>query len=265
MTAKRIEPPPLEPREFRSIDEIDVATDKLRRRVQELEAIDIVGSVQKHTGAITVAQSNIRDTIREVFGPNSPEYKEHENLRIWVGASRRGMTLTQVVAQTQRGQSQVVGILNGLIARLQEKKTDLTARTVPPRAVPFDRLNIHQRIHGVSRELFLGGHPWEGVFAASKALINYVKERSNQYELDGAALMRTVLSSKDPILAFNDLADQTDRDEQEGTMHLFEGAVLAIRNPGGHSFPEGLEQRAVEYICFLSLLAYRVEEAKKVR
>ena len=51
--------------------------------------------------------------------------------------------------------------------------------------------------------------------------------------------MRTVFSSKDPILAFNDLADQTDRDEQEGTMHLFEGAVLAIRNPGGHSFPEG--------------------------
>jgi uncharacterized protein YecE (DUF72 family) len=44
-----------------------------------------------------------------------------------------------------------------------------------------------------------------------------------------------------------------------------EGAVLAIRNPGGHSFPEGPEQRAVEYICFLSLLAYRVEEAKKIR
>jgi uncharacterized protein (TIGR02391 family) len=174
------------------------------------------------------------------------------------------MTLTQVVAQTQRGQSQVIGILNGLIARLQEKKTDLTARTAP-RAVPFDRLNIHQRIHGVSRELFLGGHPWEGVFAASKALINYVKERSNQYELDGETLMRTVFSSKDPILAFNDLADQTDRNEQEGTMHLFEGAVLAIRNPCGHSFPEGPEQRAVEYICFLSLLAYRVEEAKKVR
>ena len=27
-------------------------------------------------------------------------------------------------------------------------------------------------------------------------------------------------------------------------MRLFEGAVLAIRNPGGHAFPEGTEQRA---------------------
>ena len=31
-------------------------------------------------------------------------------------------------------------------------------------------------------------------------------------------------------------------------MHLFEGAVLAVRNPGGHAFPEGPEQRAIEYI-----------------
>jgi len=46
-------------------------------------------------------------------------------------------------------------------------------------------------------------------------------------------------------------------------MHLFEGAVLGIRNPGGHSFPEGTEQRAIEYISLLSLLAYRVQEARR--
>jgi hypothetical protein len=64
---------------------------------------------------------------------------------------------------------------------------------------------------------------------------------------------------------FNDLSDQTDLDEQEGMMHLFEGAVLAIRNPGGHTFPEGTEQQAMEYISLLSLLAYRVQEAKRSR
>lgn len=86
------------------------------------------------------------------------------------------------------------------------------------------------------------GHSWEAVFAASKALINYVKERSGNYDLDGAPLARAVFSKNDPLLAFNDLTDQTDLDEQEGMMHLFEGAVLAIRNPGGHSFPEGTDQ-----------------------
>ena len=39
-------------------------------------------------------------------------------------------------------------------------------------------------------------------------------------------------------------------------MQLLEGVVLAIRNPGGHSFPEGTEQRAIEYIFLISLLAY---------
>jgi Protein of unknown function (Hypoth_ymh) len=46
-------------------------------------------------------------------------------------------------------------------------------------------------------------------------------------------------------------------------MHLFEGVVLAIRNPGGHSFPEGPEQRAIEYLSLISLLAYRVQESKR--
>ena len=73
--------------------------------------------------------------------------------------------------------------------------------------------------------------------------------------------MTTVFSKNSPILVFNDLKDKTDEDEQLGMMHLFEGAVLGIRNPGGHSFPEGPEQRAIEYISFLSLLAYRVQEA----
>ena len=115
----------------------------------------------------------------------------------------------------------------------------------------------------VSRDLFLDGHNWEAVFAAAKALVNYVKERSGRHDLDGAPLARTVFSQNDLILAFNNISDQTELDEQEGMMHLFEGAILGIRNPGSHSFPEGPEQRAIEYISFLSLLAYRVREAKR--
>lgn len=97
----------------------------------------------------------------------------------------------------------------------------------------------------------------------SKALINYVKEGSGRYDLDGTPLVQAVFSKNNPILMFNDLVDKTDFGEQEGMMHLCEGAVLAVRNPGGHSFPEGSEQRALEYISLLSLLAYRLEEAKR--
>ena|SRR5579872_5165876 len=254
--------PPIEPREFRSVEEIESGIAKLQRRLRELEELDIAVAVVQQTGADRVAVSNLKATILEVFGPNSPEFREHESFNIWVGGVVMGGGSAQAIQAKARGRAQAIGILNGLIGRLREKREDLTGGFAPAPSTYFDRLNLHPRILDVSRELFIDGHPWEAVFAASKALVNYVKERS-ACDLDGAALMRTVFSQKNPILAFNDLKDQTDHDEQEGTMHLFEGAVLAIRNLGGHSFPEGTEQRAIEYISLLSLLSYRVQEAKR--
>ena len=75
--------------------------------------------------------------------------------------------------------------------------------------------------------------------------------------------MRTVFSRNDPVLAFNNLTDQSDQDEQEGMMHLFEGAVLGIRNPRGHDFLADSPERALEYICLISLLANRLEETHR--
>jgi uncharacterized protein (TIGR02391 family) len=264
MARKRPEPAPIiEPRNFFSPEEIDRSIAKLRRRVKELEAIDVPDAIRNDTGADDVVRSNIRETILEVFGQNSPEFAEHKYLRIWAGPQFVNMDTNYLIEGTQRGRTQVIGFLNGLIGRLQEKRQDLVDGEAPRPTTYFEKLNLHPRILDVAGDLFRDGHHWEAVFAAAKALVNYVKERSGKHDLDGAPLMRTVFSKKDPILAFNGLADQTDQDEQEGMMHLFEGAVLGIRNPGGHSFPEGPEQRAIEYISLLSLLAYRVQEAKR--
>jgi uncharacterized protein (TIGR02391 family) len=253
----------LEPREFKSAEEIDFGIAKLERRIRELEQLDIAAAVLKDSGADNVAESNVRAGIREVFGPHSPEFSEHQYIQIWAGPVYMNMDPGEVVRATERGRTQVIGILNGLIGRLREKREDLAAGATLAPSTYFDRLNLHPRIRDVSRDLFLDGYHWEAVFAAAKALVNYVKERSGHHDLDGAPLVRAVFSRNDPILAFNDLADQTDLDEQEGMMHFFEGAVLGIRNPGGHSFPEGPEQRAIEYISLLSLLGYRVQEAKR--
>jgi uncharacterized protein (TIGR02391 family) len=264
MARKQSEPPPLESREFRTPEEIDAGIAKLRRRIEQLEKVDIAKSYLQNTGEHDAAQSAVQATIREVFGANSPEFHEHQHINLWHNASMI-MSESHAVHMLEEGRTWMIGILNGLIRRLDEKRSDIvggTASGLAP-ATYFDRLNLHPRIRDVARERFMDGYPWDAVFAASKALINYVKERSNRHDLDGAPLMTTVFSKNDPILAFNDLADKTDSDEQEGMMHLFVGAVLAIRNPGGHSFPEGSEQRAVEYISLLSLLAYRLQDAKR--
>lgn len=264
MAKRRPDSPRIEPREFRSIDEIDSGIAKLERRIQELEQLDVASAVHNDTGADDFIRSNVCESIREIFGTNSPEFKEHQHIRLWAGSEYVDMDSDEIVEGTERGRRQVIGILNGLIGRLREKREELggaDASLAP--FTYFDRLNLHPRILDVSRDLFLDGYHWQAVFEAAKALVNYVKERSGCHDLDGAPLVRAVFSRNDPVLAFNDLSDQTDLDEQEGMMHLFEGAVLGIRNPGGHSFPEGPEQRAVEYISLLSLLAYRVQEAKR--
>jgi uncharacterized protein (TIGR02391 family) len=263
MTPKRSDIPPIEPREFKSIDELNLGIAKLERRLRELESLDVRNAILHSTGADDAAGSNFRASVGEVFGLNSPEFREHGSLSLWSGPMFMGMSDHEIVAGTERGKTVAIGILKGLIGRLREKREDLAVGSTPVPSGYFDHLKLHPRILDVSRDLFLDGYHWESVFAASKALVNYVKERSGRHDLDGAPLVRTVFSRNDPALAFNDLASQTDQDGQEGMMHLFEGAVLGIRNPGGHSFPEGPEQRAIEYLSLLSLLAYRVQEAKR--
>lgn len=255
--------PPIQPREFRSVEDIDRAIAKLERRIKELDGLNVQDALLNHTAADKTAIHNLRATILEIYGENSPEYRQHQHIRMWAGPTFVDMPQREVIESTERGRTQTVGIIKGLIARLKENREEFTSTDTPSPIATFSKLPLHPRIESVARQRFLDGHHWDAVFAASKALINMVKEAAGEFELDGAPLVRKVFSRNNPVLAVNDLTDRTDQDEQEGMMHLFEGAVMAVRNPGGHSFPEGSGQRAIEYINLLSMLAYIVQEAKK--
>jgi uncharacterized protein (TIGR02391 family) len=124
--------------------------------------------------------------------------------------------------------------------------------------------DLHPHIASACLELFQKGRYRNAVLDASIALGELVKQKSRCRDRDGADLMRHVFSRQKPLLAFNTLADETSRSEQEGMMHLFEGVMLALRNPRAHALSADSPQQAVEYIGLLNLLAKRVEEAKPV-
>ena len=152
------------------------------------------------------------------------------------------------------------------LATLRAAKEDIEAgieSISQTKQLDIEQLPLHQRIAAVCLHLYHDGHFTNAVYDASKALNNFVKERSGRHDIDGASLMRTVFSKNAPILAFNDLSDQSDFDEQEGMMHLYEGVALGIRNPRGHDFQEDSADRALEYICLISMLANRLEETTK--
>lgn len=259
MAKKPVQPAP-QSREWTSSEEIERGIQKLQRRIAELDALDVTDSTKSD-----VAVSNFRDAIRDVFGADSPEFLEQGYAQMWHGAMYGDMPDHEIREAKESGRKYLQGTLEGLIGRLREKQADLGTSGSPTPTAFLAYLNLHPRIAEVANDLFTDGYPWEAVFAASKALVNFVKEKSGRHDLDGAPLVRTVFSKNNPLLVFNELKDQTDTDEQEGMMHLFEGVVLGIRNPGGHSFPEGPEQRAVEYLSLISLLAYRVQESKRRR
>jgi uncharacterized protein (TIGR02391 family) len=126
-------------------------------------------------------------------------------------------------------------------------------------------LRLHPVIAEASSPLFRDGHFADAVFAGTKALLQLIKDKSGQRNLDGADLVRTAFSKNDPIIAFNGRRTFTEKDEQEGLMHLFEGMVLALRNPRAHSILQDAPDRALEAIALCSFLAKRVETGKKRR
>lgn len=268
---KTVQPPPVIPKEF-TVQEIDIGIEKLRRRIADVQQLD-PSKIPYDDAEVGSLEKRIRETIREIFGSNSPQFHDYEHLAIYFVVEGENFSPWQD-ERSQRymfqknfaaGISQTVKTLQGLITWLDEKRQDLEIIPGKKKNIVFEEMDLHPRIATVASDLFRNGHYSNAVFDAAKALVNYVKERSGRHDLDGAPLMRAAFSRNDPILAFNDLKDQSDLDEQEGMMHLYEGAVLGIRNPRGHTFLDDSPQRALEYIGLLSLLANRLQETKRLK
>jgi len=73
--------------------------------------------------------------------------------------------------------------------------------------------------------------------------------------------MERAFNPSNPTLKFNQLADQSDRDEQKGFMMMFSGAVAGLRNPRARKFIQDDPERALEFIAYVSLLAKLLDGA----
>lgn len=241
-----------------TLDDIERGIGKLQRRIAEVQGLK---SVRYDDQAVKTAELNIQETIREVFGDDSAEYDKHRYYDIWHGPLIMGDSPHSIQSKFEAGIEHAIVMLKGLIARLEEKRADLTGDATQLVHATLSNFDLHPRIATVVTDLYENRHYADAVLRGTIALKNYVQEKSGRDDLDGAPLMRTVFSRNSPILAFNDLSDQTAQDEQEGMMHLFEGVMLGIRNPRAHDILSDDPQRALEYIVLVSMLAKRVDEA----
>jgi uncharacterized protein (TIGR02391 family) len=244
-------------------EDIDVGIRKLRRRIEEVKALD-PREMRYDDPRVEAATRNFHSDLIDIFGRPSPEYGAHGSHSMGYPGHHYGGSEMELQEEFARGLPDTIPMLEGLIRRLEEKREDLGGDTTAQVRAAFDGLDLHPRIADVCVDLYRDGHYRNAVADASVALVNFVKEKSRRHDLDGAGLMTTVFSKNQPILAFNDRRDRTEEDEQEGMMHLFLGAVLALRNPRVHNLLDDSPEMALEYIALISLLAKRVDQAKRV-
>lgn len=124
---------------------------------------------------------------------------------------------------------------------------------------------IHPKIIEVSGKLFSDGHHSQAIFEGFKMVNLMVKQKSGLKDLDGKDLMAQAFKHTGPKLRWSKLNTISDKNEQEGYMFLFMGAMVGIRNPKAHEhIVQNDPIKTLEFLAFASLLAKKVDEAEIV-
>lgn len=132
MPKKASETPVIRPKTFTSADDISQAIVKLRARIHQVEELKKDGLPYRDALKVT-AEYQIRDTLREIFGEHSPEYLEHQNLKIKIS--------------TKAGVNETIALLQHVVVGLEENRLEILGlRARPPVDVSAAEPSPHERV-----------------------------------------------------------------------------------------------------------------------
>lgn len=109
-----------------------------------------------------------------------------------------------------------------------------TKRPEPADPPTFDQIVDDDELRQTCRALFLDGYYALAVEEGYKCVNNIVKRLSGLHHLDGVNLMKNAFSLNNPVLRLNELATQSEKDQQRGYMEMFAAVITGIRNPRAH-------------------------------
>lgn len=250
-----------------SYEQMKNAIPKIERRIKELEVFDVKSVTESSDPRINTLQNKLDDLLLNIFGVGTVEYDKYRwDIARLNRASVNLMYKTstnEVLEGIQQGieeaKSQLQAIKSGFIEELDDAGQTSAGKTLKA----YEGLELHLAIERTVGQLFRDGHYANAIEDAVKALNQLVRLNSGVDNEDGTTLMEHVFSPKNPILKFNNLIDDTDRNEQKGFMMLFSGAVAGLRNPRAHKIIKDDPEMALEFIAFISLLAKLADKSKK--
>lgn len=122
---------------------------------------------------------------------------------------------------------------------------------------------LHPRIVALARPRFENGFYGDAVESCFKEVNDAVKRlfvEASGREADGAGLMTTAFAPANPVIRLTDMATQSARDEQQGYMQIYAGAMTGIRNPKAHGNMDPDARKTLHLIALASLLMHRLDE-----
>ncbi|MFM0501949.1 TIGR02391 family protein [Paraburkholderia caffeinilytica] len=243
------------------------AISRLKLRLDDLANFPATAIYSVTDPRITALEAKLHDTLTEIFGHSGNNWERFRPQALVpavmvLGRERPSSTklhdaLHNGVYREQTNLTTIIELFEEKLAHVQADPADRARRA-------FGDLDLHPDIAQECTKLFEDGHYSQAVETACKVLDMLVQRRSMKNDLTGTPLMRSVFSPKTPMLKFNDQQNDSEKSEQEGMMHLFEGAMLALRNPRAHGITQDHPERAVEYLSFLSMLARSLDRTERV-
>jgi uncharacterized protein (TIGR02391 family) len=247
--------------------EISKAVALLERALDDILRLMRLSS---HNQEFPLWDERVRGILAEAFGPQSDEYARYDGILV--------LKRVKTAEEMQQAYVDHVAQREAALRSIVKQHKPLAKSEVPARAIRragtstvtdegtevanriFDEMQLHPKVIEVSKSLFETGHYSEAIFAAFKAVTNFVQKKTGS-NLDGKTLMAQVFSETSPMIRLNQLKTPSDKDEQEGFKFLFMGAVVGIRNPKAHDNVKQVDPyRTLEYLALASLLVKRVDE-----
>ena len=171
------------------------------------------------------------------------------------GFRRRGPSFSERQQEHERRTAHRKAVLESAIEQLEISGPPITPG-------PASEYRPHPEIERVSGQLFEGGHYKQAALEAYIRVIDEVRKVSG-LALDGDRLMNRAFGCENqtPVIQFNTLQTEPDKDEQKGFLFLFKG-IVSLRNLKAHSnrlFDDS--DRAHDYLALASLLMRVLEIA----
>jgi uncharacterized protein (TIGR02391 family) len=232
------------------------------------QAIPLIERQQDRADAVAQARfddpqddvwvNSTENILNQAFG--MPDGDRHPNTRAFMFADGLPMYINSSDAYIQQSHVARTARRKALLEGFIEQLKDLA----PPSATTAqDQYKFHSEIERVSGELYRAGHYKSAALEAYIRVIEQVRAVSKMPD-DGDSLMNKAFAcdKQTPVIQFNKLSTDSERDEQRGFLFLFKG-IVGLRNSKAHSntlFDDPL--RGHEYLALASVLMRVLEIAK---